>query len=57
MWEDYQESPYVTLAQVLEISRLETATQQSPSQMSNTKPTVNCVRYNKKKNIKGGKPS
>ena len=51
-----KKAPDVTLAQVLEISRLETAIQQSLSQMSNTKPTVNYVRYNKKKN-KGGKPS
>ena len=49
--------PEVTLAQVLEISRLETATQQSLSQMSNTKPTVSYVRYDKKKKNKGGKPS
>ena len=47
----------VTLAQVLEISRLETTTQQSLSQRSNTKPTVNYVRYDKKKGNKGGKPS
>ena len=46
----------MTLAQVLEISRLETATQQSPSQMSNTKPSVNYVRYHKKRKNKGGKP-
>ena len=47
----------MTLAQVLEISRLETATQQSLSQMSNTKSSVNYVRYNKKWENKGGKPS
>ena len=47
----------MTLAQVLEISRLETATQQSLSQMSNTKPSVNYVRYDKKRKNKGGKPS
>ena len=48
----------MTLAQVLEISRLETAAQQSLSQMSNTKPSVNHVRYDKKKKKKkGGKPS
>ena len=52
-----KKGPDVTLAQVLEISRLETATQQSLSQMSNRKPTVNYVRYNKKKRNKGGKPS
>ena len=51
-----KKGPNVTLAQVLEISRLETATQQSLSQMSNTKPSVNYVRYKKKKN-NGGKPS
>ena len=34
----------VTLAQVWEISRVETATQQFLSQMSNTKPSVNYVR-------------
>ena len=44
-----KKGPDVTLAQVLEISRLETATQQSLSQMHNTKPTVNYVRYDKKK--------
>ena len=47
----------ITLAQVVEISRLETATQQSLSQISNTKPTVNYVRYDKKKRNKGGMPS
>ena len=52
-----KKGPDVTLAQVLEISRLETATQQSLSQMSHTKPTVNYVRYDKKKKNKGGKPS
>ena len=41
-----KKGPNVPLAQVLEISRLETATQQSLSQMSNTKPSVNYVRYN-----------
>ena len=51
-----KKGPDVTLAQVLEISRLETATQQLLSQMSNTKPTVNYVRYNRKKKNKGGKP-
>ena len=52
-----KKSPNVTLAQVLEMSRLETATQQSLSQMSNKKPSVNYVRYDKKKKKKGGKPS
>ena len=33
------------------------ATQKSLSQMSNTKPSVNYVRYDKKKKNKGGKPS
>ena len=47
----------MTLAQVLEISRLETATQQSLSQMSNTKPSVYYVRYDKKRKNRGGKPS
>ena len=50
-----KKGPDITLARVLEISRLETATQQPLSQMSNTKPTVNYVRYDKKKK-KGGKP-
>ena len=50
-----KEGTNVTLAQVLETSRLETATQQSLSQMSNTKPSVNYVRYDKKKK-KGKKP-
>ena len=49
--------PDVTLAQILEISRLETATQQSLSQMSKTKPSLNYVRYDKKRKSKGGKPS
>ena len=44
----------MTLVQGLEISRLETATQQLLSQMSNTKYSVNYVRYDKKN--KGGKP-
>ena len=52
-----KKGPDITLAQVLEISRLETPTQQSPSQMSNTNPTVSYVRYDKKKRNKGGKPS
>ena len=52
-----KKGPNVTRAQVLEISRLETATQQSLSQMSHTKPSVNYVRCNKKKKNKGGKPS
>ena len=52
-----KKGPDVTPAQVLEISRLETATQESLSQISNTKPTVNYVTYNKKKKNKGGKPS
>ena len=47
-----KKGPDVTLAQVLEMSRLETATQESPFEMSNTKPSVNYVRYNKEK--KGG---
>ena len=47
----------MTLAQVLEISRLETATQQSLAQMFNAKPSVDYVRYNKKKKNKGRKPS
>ena len=52
-----KKGPNVRLAQVLEISRLETTTQQSLSQMFNTKPSVNYVRYNKKEKAKGGKPS
>ena len=53
-----KEGPNMTPAQVLEISRLETATQQSLSQMCNSKPSVNYVRYDKeKKKNKGGKPS
>ena len=47
----------MTLAQVLEISTLETATQQSLSQMSNTKPSVSYIRYDKKRKNKGGRPS
>ena len=46
----------MTLAQVVEISRLETATQQSLSQMSNMKPSVNYARYDRKRKNKGGKP-
>ena len=41
-----------TLVQVLEISKLETATQQLLSQMSNTKLSVNYVSDNKKRTIK-----
>ena len=52
-----KKGPDVTLAQVLEISRLETATQQSLSQMSHSKPSVNYVRYDKKRKNKGVKPS
>ena len=52
-----KKGPNITLAQVLEISRLETATQQSLSKMSTTKPTINYVRYDKMKRNKGGKPS
>ena len=47
----------MALAQVLEISRLETATQQLLSQMSNVKPSVNYVGYNRKRKNKGEKPS
>ena len=47
-----KKGPDMTLAQVLEISRLETATQQLLSQMSNTKPSVNYVRYDKKRKKK-----
>ena len=47
--------PDMTLAQVLEISRLETDTQQSLSQRPNTKSSVNYVRYVKKRKSKGGK--
>ena len=52
-----KKGPDLTLAQVLEISRIETAKQQSLSQMSNMKPSVNYVSYDKKKKNKGGKPS
>ena len=48
-----KKGPNVTLAQVLEISQLETAMHQSLSQMSHTKPTVNYVRYDKKRKSKG----
>ena len=48
-----KKGPNVTLAQVLEISQLETATQQSLSQMSHTKRTVYYVRYDKKRKSKG----
>ena len=56
-WKIIKKGPNMTLAQVFEISRLEKATQQSLSQMSNTKPSVNYVRYDKKKKNEGGKPS
>ena len=52
-----KKGPNVTLVQVLEISRLETTTQQSLSQMSNTKLSVNYVRYDKRRMNKGRKPS
>ena len=45
----------MTHAQVLEISRLETATQQSLSQMSNKKLSVNYVKYDKKRKNEGRK--
>ena len=48
-----KKGPNVTLAQVLQISWLETVRQQSLSQMSHTKPTVNYVRYDKKRKSKG----
>ena len=48
-----KKGPKVTCAQVLEISHLETATQQSLPQMSHTKPTVNYVRYDRKRKTKG----
>ena len=48
-----KKGPNVTLAQVLEISCQETATQQSLSQMSHTKPTVNYVRYDQRRKSKG----
>ena len=50
-----KKGPDVTLAQVLESSSLETVTQQMLSQISNTKPSVNYVKYNKKRKDKGGK--
>ena len=48
-----KKGPNITLAQVLEISPIETATQQSLSQISHTKSTVNYVRYDKTKKSKG----
>ena len=47
-----RKGPNITLAQVLEISGLETATQESLSQMSHAKPTVNYVSYDKKRKSK-----
>ena len=47
-----KKGPNITLAQVLEISRLEMATQQSLSQMSHTKPSISYVRYDKKRKTK-----
>ena len=44
-----KKGPNVTLAQALEISCLEMATQQSLSQMSYTKLSINYVRYDKKR--------
>ena len=44
-----KKGPSVTLAQVLEISHLEMATQQSLPQMSHTKPSINYIRYNRKR--------
>ena len=52
-----KKGPNITLTQILEISRLKTATQQSLSEMSNTNPSVNHVRYNMKKKNKGEKLS
>ena len=48
-----KKGPNITLAQVLEISQLETTTQQSLSQMLHTKPTVNYIRYDRKRKNKG----
>ena len=48
-----KKGPNITLAQVLEISCLETAIQQSLSQMLHTKPTVNYVKYDKRRKTKG----
>ena len=52
-----KKGPDITLAKVLEISRLETTIQQSLSQISNTKPSITYVRYDKKRKSKGGKLS
>ena len=52
-----KKGPNVTPAQVLEISILDTATPQSLSEMSNIKPSVSYVRYDKKQKNKGEKPS
>ena len=56
MMKDHQERSCCD-THVLEMSRLETATHQSLSQMSNTKPSVSYVRYDKKRKTKGGMPS
>ena len=48
-----KKGPNVTLPQVLEISHLEMATQQSLSQMTHMKPSINYVRYDRKSKNKG----
>ena len=48
-----KKGPKITLTQALEISHLETITQQSLSQMSHTKPSINYIRYNQKRKNKG----
>ena len=48
-----KKDPNVILAQVLEISHLEMATQQSLSQMSHTKPSINYISYDRKRKNKG----
>ena len=48
-----KKGPNITLTQVLEISHLEMATQQSLSQMSHTKSSINYIRYDRKRKNKG----
>ena len=48
-----KKGPNITLTQVLEISHLEMATQQSLLQMSHTKLSINYIRYNRKRKNRG----
>ena len=52
-----KKGPDMTLAKVLENSKLKATAQQLLSQMTNTNPSVNYATYDKKRKNKGGKPT